>query len=140
MANFNKFDATSNDWLLAKNVFGTDTFKLMLTNTLPVHGNHVYGDISGNELGTSGGYTAGGATITIPAPTPVGAVATVTATAASPTWTATTGFGPFEYAVLYDSSAATKTLIGWWDYGSAVTLAAGDTFTVSWASGLLTIT
>jgi hypothetical protein len=36
----------------------------------------------------------------------------------------------FQYVVLYDDTSTNDLLIGWWDYGSAVTLANGETFTV----------
>lgn len=39
----------------------------------------------------------------------------------------------FQYVVLYDDTATNKELIGWWDYGSALTLhgANGDSLTIS---------
>ena len=36
-----------------------------------------------------------------------------------------------EYAVIYNSTAASGNLIGWWDYGSALSTNNGDTFTVN---------
>ena len=111
----------------------------MLTNTAPVATNAVYGDISGNELANGNGYTTGGATVTGQGYSQTAGVATLTGTLANPTWTATGSMGPFRYAVLYDSSAATKVLIGFWDYGSSVTLTSGQTFTVSITSGILTL-
>ena len=60
-----------------------------------------------------------------------------------PSWTASGGsIGPFEYAVLYNSTSATLPLIGWWDYGTAITLTVGNTFTVTTdlTNGILTIT
>jgi hypothetical protein len=45
-------------------------------------------------------------------------------------FTASGSVGPFQYAVLYNDTAASKNLVAWWDYGSAVTLNSGDTFTV----------
>jgi hypothetical protein len=47
--------------------------------------------------------------------------------------------GPFRYVVAYDSTPVTKTLQGWWDYGSSISLASADTFTISWGSGFLTL-
>jgi hypothetical protein len=43
--------------------------------------------------------------------------------------------------VLYNDTATNKELIGWWDYGSAVTLADTETFTVDFdpSAGALTI-
>lgn len=51
--------------------------------------------------------------------------------------------GPFRYVVLYDDTAAAgpDDLIGWWDYGSDVTLADTETFTNDFdaSAGVLTI-
>jgi hypothetical protein len=38
--------------------------------------------------------------------------------------------GPFQYVVLMNDTATNDPLIGWWDYGSALTLANGETFSV----------
>lgn len=58
------------------------------------------------------------------------------------TFTASGGsIATFRYVVLYNDTATNDELIGWWDYGSAVTLASGETFTVDFdaATGVLTI-
>lgn len=44
--------------------------------------------------------------------------------------TASGSVATFRYAVLYNDTATNDELIGWWDYGSDVTLANGETFTV----------
>lgn len=38
--------------------------------------------------------------------------------------------GPFRYVYIYNDTATNDELIGYYDYGSAVTLQAGDTFTI----------
>jgi hypothetical protein len=49
--------------------------------------------------------------------------------------------GPFQFAVLYNSTSPTQPLIGWWDYGLPITLTNGNTFTVTTdlANGILTL-
>lgn len=139
MAAFNKFNLTVEDWLKGATNYGSDTFKALLTNTAPVATNHIYSDISTNELTTTGGYTVGGATITMGLSNSSG-TETVTASAASPTWTGSGGgMGPFRYVPIYDSSAAVKTLQDWFDFGSSISLAAGDTFTISFGANLFTL-
>jgi hypothetical protein len=99
----------------------------MLTNVAPVATNGVYSDISAGDLATSNGYTVGGATATLSSDGQ--SSGTYTLTLNNPVITATGAVGPFQYAVLYDSSASTKVLIAWWNYGSSISLANTDTFT-----------
>lgn len=44
--------------------------------------------------------------------------------------TASGAVATFRYVVIYNDTAANDELIGWYDYGSNVTLANGETFTV----------
>ncbi len=55
--------------------------------------------------------------------------------------TASGAVGPFRYVVIYNDTATNDELVLFYDYGSEVTLAAGDTFTIDFsdASGVLTI-
>lgn len=55
--------------------------------------------------------------------------------------TATGAVGPFRYVVIYDDTATNKELIAFYDYGSEVTLANGDTFTINFdaSAGVITI-
>lgn len=140
MAAFNKFNLTVEDWIIGRTNYSGDTFKAMLTNTAPVATNHVYGDISAGETASGGGYTSGGQAITISSVSNSSGLETVVAAASSPTWTGTgTGFGAFRYVVVYDSSATTKSLQAWFDYGSSISVNSGDTFTITFGANFFTL-
>ena len=47
--------------------------------------------------------------------------------------------GPFQFVVLYNDTHASDALVGWWDYGSAITLQDGETFTVDFGESVLTL-
>jgi hypothetical protein len=55
--------------------------------------------------------------------------------------TASGSVGPFRYAVLYNDTASNDELIGYVDYGSDITLATSETFTLDFdgSSGAITI-
>jgi hypothetical protein len=129
LAAFNKFNSFVADIANKVHNLGSDTIKVCLTNTAPVATNTVYSNIT--DLATGNGYTAGGATLTLTSSSQTSGLYKYLASAANPTWTATGTVGPFRYAVIYNSSAGSQQLIGWFDYGSAVTLNSGDTFTVA---------
>lgn len=55
--------------------------------------------------------------------------------------TATGACGPFQYIYIFDQASTGDKLIGYYDYGSAVTLALNDTFTLDFdpTNGVLTL-
>lgn len=137
MASYNKFQSTVEALAEKVHNLGADTLKVALTNSSPVNTNTVLANIT--QIANGNGYLTGGAT-----------AALVTSAQTSGTyklvlddvvWTATGTMGPFRYAVLYNDTATNDELIAWWDYGSDVTLANGDTFTVNFdgTTGVLTI-
>jgi hypothetical protein len=141
MAAFNKFNTFVGDVAHALHDMKTGTsqvYQVYLTNTLPVATNTVYNTPA--DLPTTNGYTAGG--VSIGTITGVDSAGTFSFSGGTnPAWTAAGGsIGPFEFAVLYNATSSTKPLIGWWDYGTAITLTNGNTFTVSLGSPILTIT
>ena len=138
MAAVNKFQPFVEN--LAEKVFnlGADTLKVLLTNSAPAAANGVKSDLT--EISSGNGYTAGGATASISSSAQTSGTyklvlgdVTITASGGS--------IGPFRYAVLYDDTAASDQLIGYWDYGSSITLADGESITVDFdaSAGVLTI-
>jgi hypothetical protein len=129
MASFQKFNQFPYDLCEKVHNLNSDTINVMLSNTAPtLASNKVLADIT--EITAHNGYSAGGASVTASGSTGSG---TFTLTGTAVVWTASGGtIGPFEYVVLYNTSTSpnTKPLMGMWDYGSAVTLNSGDTFTV----------
>jgi len=126
MSAFNKFNSWVNKVDTKLVNLNADVFKVLLTNTAPVATNAVYADISATELANGNGYTTGGTTV--PNTSVSDTSGTDTFIGDSITWTATGSMGPFRYAVLYDTTATGSPLVGWWDYGSSITLATGETF------------
>ena len=126
MATYNKFEPFV-EYAFEKAVnLGSDTLKVMLTNTAPAAANGLKADLT--EISAGNGYTAGGTAATISSSAQTSG--TYKLVLADVIFTASGGsIGPFRYAALYDDTATSDVLIGYWDYGSAITLADGETFT-----------
>lgn len=140
MVAFNKFNPFPE--YLAEQAFnlGSDTLKVALCNTAPTASNGLLGDLT--EISNGNGYTTGGTGATISSSAQTSG--TYKLTLADVTFTASGGsIGPFRYAVLYDATTTSplKPLIGYWDYGSSITIASGSTFTVDFdaSTGVLTL-
>ena len=126
MATFSKFDCFVADLANKVHNLGSDALKIMLTNTGPSQTNTVKANIT--EITAGNGYTAGGMAVTITSSSQSSGLYKLIGS--DPTITASGSVGPFQYAVLYNSTPASGNLIGYWDRGSALTLANTDTFTV----------
>ena len=140
MAAFQKFNSFTD--VLAKGGvnLNTDVLKVLLTNTAPVATMSKYSDIAAQELANGNGYATGGAVL--PGTSTSNTTGTETVAASAVTFTSSVGaMGPFRYLVVYDSTANNQPLIGFYDYGSSITLngAAGETFVATPGAGILTI-
>ena len=137
MAVFNKFNSFVEALAEKVHNLGADTLKVMLTNSAPLATNTQFSNLT--EIAAGNGYTAGGTAATITSSSQTSG--TYKLVLADVVFTATGSVGPFRYAVLYNDTATNKELIGWWDYGSSITLATGETFTVDFdpGTGVLTL-
>jgi hypothetical protein len=135
MAVFNKFNSFVEAVAEGTHNLGSNQLTLALTNTLPTSANSVLADItqitytnlSTRNLTTTSSAQSGGLYKLVVADT------TLTSTGGST--------GPFRYVVVYNSTAAGGPLIGWFDYGSSITLLSGESLTVDFdqVNGLLTL-
>jgi hypothetical protein len=107
----------------------TDTFKAVLTNTAPVKAtNTQLSDIT--QIANGNGYTTGGVALTSVAWTaPTAGVWRFTS--ANFEWNASGGaIGPFRYVPIYSDTSTNDKLVGWFDFGSAITIPDGSFFRV----------
>jgi len=136
MASFNKFNPFVEDVAEKKHNLGSDQLKIALTAAAnaPVAANGTLANL------TEISYTNCSSRL----------VTTSTSSQTSGTYklvladlvlTASGTVGPFRYVVLYNDTATNDELIGWYDYGSDLTLNNGETFTIDFdgSAGALTI-
>jgi len=138
MALFTKFNSFVEAMAEKSHNLGSDTIKLMLTNVAPAAANAVKADIT--EITAGYGYTAGGATVTVTASSQTSG--TYKLVIDDVTFTASGGtMATWRYLVLYNDTATNDELIGFYDNGSAVTLADGNSITTDFsaANGVLQI-
>jgi hypothetical protein len=131
VATFNKINQFVEDLAEKVHNLQSDTLKNLLTNTAPVATNAVKGDLT--EISAGNGYSAGGTAATVSSSSQTSG--TYKLVLADVVFTASGGtIGPFRYDVLYNDTPTSPAdpLIGWWDYGSSITLAAGETFTTDY--------
>lgn len=140
MAAFVKFQNVSEDILEGVHQFQAagHTVRIYLSNTAPNVATHaVKGDIA--EISGGNGYTAGGADVQNDTSRSSG---TTSVTGVDVTWTASSGtIGPFRYVILYNDTPTSPAdpLIGYWDYGSSITLNDTEQFTVDFGASLFTL-
>jgi hypothetical protein len=125
MASFNKFDQFVVDLCTKVHNLNADELDVYLSNAVPSASlDLVKTDLA--EITNQNGYTAPVDTQN----TGAGSTGTYTVTGTKVVVTASGAVGPFQYIVLMNQTAANDPLIGWWNYGSAVTLASGETFSI----------
>lgn len=91
------------------------------------------------EITAQNGYTAGGEDAQNALSESAG---TTTLTAVDIVWTSSgAGFGPLQYFAQYNDTQTSPAdpLINWWDYGSAITPATGETLTLNYGASYATL-
>lgn len=138
MATFNKFNSFVEALSEKVHNLGADTLTVALCNSAPLATNTVLANITqisytNIQDGTTTGRNLTGVTS--------GQVSgTYTLDANDLVLTATGTVPTFRYVVLFNDTATSDELIGYYDYGATVDLLNGETFTITWdAAGILTL-
>ena len=127
MATFNKFQPFVEALAEKAHNLGSDTLKVVLTNSAPTASMAALSEIT--QISNGNGYTTGGTAATISSSAQ--SSGTYKLVLADVVFTASSGtIGPFRYAALHNDTSTTDLLIGYWDYGSSITLQDTETFTV----------
>jgi hypothetical protein len=129
MASFTKFYSFVEALAEKKHNLGSDQLKVALTNVAPSQSNSVLADItqisytnlSARELTTSSSAQSSG---------------TYKLVLNDLTLTASGAVATFRYVVIYNDTASNDELIGYLDFGSAVTMANLDTFVLDFDGSL----
>jgi hypothetical protein len=142
MAQFNKINDFVEYAVEGMNL-GSDTLKVTLSNTAPASettpptgdGDGVLANVTQvSNIGNVSNVTLSGVTSS-----QTGGTYKLSAT--DKVLSATGTVGPFQYIYIYDDTVAGDPLIGYYNYGSAITLQNGDSFTIDFGvNGILTLT
>lgn len=134
MATFNKHNAWAENMVESANL-GSDQFVVYLTNTLPTAANSVltditqisYTNLSSRNLTTASSSQTGG---------------TYTLVFNDLTLTASGAVATFRYVGIYDDTPTSPAdpLVGWYDYGSAITMASGETLLIDFGASVISLT
>ncbi len=139
-ATYNKFDAFMEQIAKATHNLQAPptghTLKVFLTNRQPLSTDTVK-DATMIEIAAGSGYLTGGSSAqnSLSRTGPTTSILGVDIV-----WTAVGGnIGPFQHAVLYNSTAVGLNLVSWWSYPTSLTLFDGETFTLDFGTSLFTL-
>ncbi len=139
MATFNKFQQFAENLCKGVHNFTSDatctvTVALTAAANAPVATNSVLADLTEVSYANLSSRVVTGITAEH-------AAGTVTITATDLVLTASGAVATFRYVVLYDDdpTSPANPLIGWYDIGSDVTLASGETLTIDFTTGFATL-
>lgn len=132
MATYTKFNTFVEAMAEKVHNLGADTLRVALTNTAPSASNTVLANIT--EI-TYTNLSSRALTVASSSQT----AGTYSLVVNDLVLTASGAVGPFRYVVIYNDTATNDELICFYDYGSSITMANGETFTLDFGANLFTL-
>ena len=135
MANYNNFQCFVEDLAEGKHNLASDTLKVALSSNANAPSASL--DVKLADITTIASPAVDSVTLTVSSSSQT--AGTYKLVLADKTMTASADVGPFQYVIIYNDTAANDELIAWYDYGSEVTLASGDTFKLDFGTELFSL-
>ena len=135
MANYTKFQQFVEDLAHGVHNFDSDTIKVALSNASNAPSASAHVKLA--DITTIATTNLDSVTLTVSSSSQTSGTYKLVVT--DKTLTATGDVPAFRYVIIYNDTAANKELICFFDYGSEVTLASGDTFKLDFGSELFSL-
>ena len=136
MATYNKFQCLVEDLAEKKHNLASDTLKVAFSNAS--NAPSASADVKLADIITIATTNLGDLSLTVLSSSQTSG--TYKLVVADKILTATGDVPAFRYAIIYNDTAANDELICWYDYGSEITLASGDTFKLDFGTELFSLT
>jgi len=135
MATYTKFQQFVEDLAHGVHNFDSDTIKVAFSNAS--NAPSASADVKLADITTIVATNLGDLSLSVSSSSQ--ASGTYKLVVADKTLTASGAVPAFRYVIIYNDTAANKELICWYDYGSEVTLASGDTFKLDFGTELFSL-
>ena len=135
MATYTKFQCFVEDLAEKKHNLASDTLKVALSSA--ANAPSASADVKLADITTIAAPAVDTTTLTVSSSSQTSG--TYNLVVADKTMTASGAVGPFRYVIIYNDTAANDELICYFDYGSEVTLASGDTFKLDFGTELFSL-
>ena len=135
MATYTKFQCFVEDICEKKHNLGSDTLKVAFSDASNVPS--ASADVKLADITTIAATNLGDLSLSVSSSTQTAGTYKLVVT--DKTLTASGAVPAFRYVIIYNDTAANKELICFFDYGSEVTLASGDTFKLDFGTELFSL-